>query len=85
MNVILINIKALCCTARVVCSSDSMTIVIRRSYLNSLGLNWYDLYVDDHRCRPSANSYEVSFSFPVNSCGTSKKVRSEWANKDMIH
>ncbi|XP_036449013.1 deleted in malignant brain tumors 1 protein-like isoform X4 [Colossoma macropomum] len=59
-------------TARVVCSSDSMTIVIQRSYLNSLGIGWQNLYVDDHRCRPSANSYEVSFNFPIDMCGTSK-------------
>ncbi|XP_072546631.1 CUB and zona pellucida-like domain-containing protein 1 isoform X2 [Salminus brasiliensis] len=60
-------------TARVVCSSDNMNIVIRRSYLDSLGIGWHNLYVDDHRCRPSANSYEVSFNFPVTMCGTSKK------------
>uniref|UniRef100_A0AAR2KQ68 CUB and zona pellucida-like domains 1, tandem duplicate 1 n=2 Tax=Pygocentrus nattereri TaxID=42514 RepID=A0AAR2KQ68_PYGNA len=59
-------------TARVACSSDSMTIVIERSYLNSLGISWQNLYVDDHRCRPSANSYEVSFNFPINLCGTNK-------------
>ncbi|XP_036449563.1 CUB and zona pellucida-like domain-containing protein 1 [Colossoma macropomum] len=59
-------------TASVVCSSESMTIVIQRSYLDSLGISWYNLYVDDHRCRPSANSYEVSFNFPIDMCGTSK-------------
>ncbi|KAL7861400.1 hypothetical protein SRHO_G00128410 [Serrasalmus rhombeus] len=59
-------------TARVACSSDSMTIVIQRSYLDSLGISWQNLYVDDHRCRPSANSYEVSFNFPINLCGTNK-------------
>uniref|UniRef100_A0AAR2KE35 CUB and zona pellucida-like domains 1, tandem duplicate 1 n=1 Tax=Pygocentrus nattereri TaxID=42514 RepID=A0AAR2KE35_PYGNA len=59
---------------RVACSSDSMTIVIERSYLNSLGISWQNLYVDDHRCRPSANSYEVSFNFPINLCGTNKTI-----------
>uniref|UniRef100_A0A3B1JTS9 CUB and zona pellucida-like domains 1, tandem duplicate 1 n=1 Tax=Astyanax mexicanus TaxID=7994 RepID=A0A3B1JTS9_ASTMX len=60
-------------TARVKCSSDRMIIEIRRSYLESLGISWHNLYVDDHRCRPSANSYEVSFNFPVGQCGTNKK------------
>ncbi|KAI4888650.1 hypothetical protein NFI96_007010 [Prochilodus magdalenae] len=57
--------------ARVTCSSDNMIIVIQKSYLDSLGISWHDLYVDDHRCRPTADSYEVSFNFPVYMCGTS--------------
>ncbi|KAL7861402.1 hypothetical protein SRHO_G00128430, partial [Serrasalmus rhombeus] len=62
-------------TARVVCSSESMTIVIQRSYLDSLGIGWQNLYVDDHRCRPSANRYEVSFNFPIDMCGTNKTTK----------
>uniref|UniRef100_A0AAR2JPD4 CUB and zona pellucida-like domains 1, tandem duplicate 1 n=1 Tax=Pygocentrus nattereri TaxID=42514 RepID=A0AAR2JPD4_PYGNA len=62
-------------TARVVCSSENMTIVIQRSYLDSLGIGWQNLYVDDHRCRPSANRYEVSFNFPIDMCGTNKTTK----------
>ncbi|XP_059377005.1 deleted in malignant brain tumors 1 protein-like isoform X2 [Carassius carassius] len=56
------------------CSSDNMTIVIQRSYLNSLGLNGSDLYVNDHLCRPTISSSEVMFSFPLNACGTVKEM-----------
>ncbi|XP_043119671.1 deleted in malignant brain tumors 1 protein isoform X2 [Puntigrus tetrazona] len=59
---------------RVDCSSDNMVIVIQRSYLNSLGLSTNDLYVDDHLCRPSISSTEVTFSFPLDACGTSKEM-----------
>ncbi|XP_036448698.1 CUB and zona pellucida-like domain-containing protein 1 [Colossoma macropomum] len=62
-------------TARVVCSSENMTIVIQRSYLDSLGIGWQNLYVDDHRCRPSANRYEVFFKFPIDMCGTNKTTK----------
>nr|XP_055027444.1 uncharacterized protein LOC129417038 [Misgurnus anguillicaudatus] len=56
------------------CSSDNMVIVIRTSYLNSLGFNGNDLYVDDHRCRPTINSTEVVFRFSLNTCGTGKEM-----------
>ncbi|XP_052436107.1 CUB and zona pellucida-like domain-containing protein 1 [Carassius gibelio] len=59
---------------RVDCSSDNMLIVIQRSYLNSLGLNGNDLYVEDHLCRPTISSTEVVFSFPLNACGTAKQT-----------
>ncbi|KAL1257770.1 hypothetical protein QQF64_011014 [Cirrhinus molitorella] len=59
---------------RVDCSSDNMVITIQRSYLNSLGLSAYDLYVDDHVCRPSVSSTEVVFSFPLDTCGTVKEM-----------
>nr|XP_055027440.1 uncharacterized protein LOC129417036 isoform X2 [Misgurnus anguillicaudatus] len=59
---------------RVDCSSDNMVIVIRTSYLNSLGFNGNDLYVDDHRCRPTINSTEVVFLFSLNTCGTGKEM-----------
>ncbi|XP_058605270.1 CUB and zona pellucida-like domain-containing protein 1 isoform X2 [Onychostoma macrolepis] len=59
---------------RVDCSSDNMVIVIQRSYLNSLGLSANDLYVDNHLCRPSISSTEVVFSFPIDACGTTKKI-----------
>ncbi|XP_065153509.1 scavenger receptor cysteine-rich domain-containing protein DMBT1-like isoform X25 [Paramisgurnus dabryanus] len=59
---------------RVDCSSDNMVIVIRASYLNSLGFNGNYLYVDDHRCRPTINSTEVVFRFSLNTCGTGKEM-----------
>ncbi|XP_073725455.1 scavenger receptor cysteine-rich domain-containing protein DMBT1 isoform X1 [Misgurnus anguillicaudatus] len=59
---------------RVDCSSDNMVIVIQRSYLNSLGLNGNDLYVDDNRCRPTINSTGVVFRFSLDTCGTSKEM-----------
>ncbi|XP_052437093.1 deleted in malignant brain tumors 1 protein isoform X1 [Carassius gibelio] len=59
---------------RVDCTSDNMVIVIQRSYLNSLGLSANDLYVDNHLCRPSVSSTEVMFSFPLDTCGTSKEM-----------
>ncbi|XP_052009410.1 CUB and zona pellucida-like domain-containing protein 1 [Xyrauchen texanus] len=59
---------------RVDCSSDNMVIVIRTSYLNSLGFSGNDLYVDDHRCRPTIASTEVVFRFSLDTCGTSKEM-----------
>ncbi|XP_035388894.1 deleted in malignant brain tumors 1 protein [Electrophorus electricus] len=56
------------------CSSGNMTIVIQRSYLSSLGFSWQDLYLDDHHCMPSSVGYDVSFSFPLNMCGTNKEI-----------
>ncbi|XP_052000977.1 CUB and zona pellucida-like domain-containing protein 1 [Xyrauchen texanus] len=50
-----------------------MVIVIRASYLNSLGFNGNDLYVDDHRCRPTITSTEVVFRFSLDTCGTGKE------------
>uniref|UniRef100_A0A4W4FHU5 CUB and zona pellucida-like domains 1, tandem duplicate 1 n=1 Tax=Electrophorus electricus TaxID=8005 RepID=A0A4W4FHU5_ELEEL len=44
------------------------------SYLSSLGFSWQDLYLDDHHCMPSSVGYDVSFSFPLNMCGTNKEV-----------
>ncbi|KAF4084479.1 hypothetical protein AMELA_G00129210 [Ameiurus melas] len=61
-------------TGRVDCSSDSMNIAIRKSYLDSLGFSWYDLYLDDHRCRASTDNYYVTFNFPLDSCSTGRKT-----------
>ncbi|XP_053488018.1 CUB and zona pellucida-like domain-containing protein 1 [Ictalurus furcatus] len=61
-------------TARVDCSSDSMNIAIRKSYLDSLGFSWYDLYLDDHRCRASTDNYYVTFNFRLHSCSTGRKT-----------
>ncbi|XP_056332956.1 deleted in malignant brain tumors 1 protein isoform X2 [Danio aesculapii] len=59
---------------RVDCSSDNMVIVLRRSYLNSLGFSGNDLYVDDRLCRPNISSTEVVFRFLLDTCGTAKKM-----------
>ncbi|CAL8299181.1 unnamed protein product [Merluccius merluccius] len=59
-------------TGRVGCSADNMTIVIQKSYLNSLGYNGEELYLDDPYCRPHISAYQVTFNFPVNYCGTSR-------------
>ncbi|XP_065153511.1 CUB and zona pellucida-like domain-containing protein 1 isoform X1 [Paramisgurnus dabryanus] len=60
---------------RVDCSSDNMVIVIQLSYLNLLGFNGNDLYVDDHRCRPTITSTEVVFRFPLDTCGSGREIR----------
>eukprot|EP00064_Thunnus_orientalis_P012933 superscaffoldBa00002042_g12969 len=60
-------------SGRVDCSSDNMSIVIQRSYLNSLGYDGHSLYVNDPHCRPQVSSYQVVFSFPINTCGTVRK------------
>ncbi|XP_046885840.1 deleted in malignant brain tumors 1 protein-like [Hypomesus transpacificus] len=64
-------------TGRVDCSSDIMNIVVSRSYLNSLGYDGYNLYLNDQHCRPSVSSYQVVFSFPINTCGTVRKFVNE--------
>ncbi|XP_071247224.1 CUB and zona pellucida-like domain-containing protein 1 [Salvelinus alpinus] len=57
---------------RVDCSSDNMNIVIQRSYLISMGYDGNNLYLNDQHCRPQVNSYQVVFSFPINTCGTQR-------------
>uniref|UniRef100_A0A3Q3WNQ6 Uncharacterized protein n=1 Tax=Mola mola TaxID=94237 RepID=A0A3Q3WNQ6_MOLML len=46
-------------------SSDNMTIVIDRKYLNSLGHDGHSLYLNDPSCRPQVSRYQVVFSFPI--------------------
>ncbi|XP_029926944.1 deleted in malignant brain tumors 1 protein-like [Myripristis murdjan] len=60
-------------SGRVDCSSDNMNIVISRSYLTSMGYGGHDLYLNDQYCRPQITSYQVIFSFPVNTCGTIRR------------
>ncbi|XP_031435152.1 deleted in malignant brain tumors 1 protein-like [Clupea harengus] len=60
---------------RVECSLDNMTITVSRSFLSSEGFSGNDLYVNDLYCRPSINSYEVIFRFPLNRCGTTRKIQ----------
>lgn len=59
---------------QVSCSSDNMNIVVQRSYLNSLGYDGDNLYLNDERCRPQISSSQVVFRFPIESCGNDKKV-----------
>ncbi|NXU10693.1 CUZD1 protein, partial [Pardalotus punctatus] len=55
------------------CSSDSMRIVLSKSYLASLGFSEAHLQLNDPSCRPTVTD-SVIFSFPLASCGTIKKV-----------
>ncbi|XP_077206113.1 CUB and zona pellucida-like domain-containing protein 1 isoform X2 [Paroedura picta] len=54
------------------CSSDMITVILSKSYLDSLGYNANDLVLNDPACRPNAVN-PVMFSFPFNSCGTMKE------------
>ncbi|KAK2824435.1 hypothetical protein Q5P01_021610 [Channa striata] len=58
---------------RVNCSSDIMNIVIERSYLNSLGYDGHNLYLDNPHCRPLVSARQVVFNFPINTCGNVRK------------
>ncbi|XP_061767662.1 deleted in malignant brain tumors 1 protein-like isoform X2 [Nerophis ophidion] len=60
-------------SGKVNCSSNDMTIVIGRKYLNSLGYDGHSLYLNNQNCRPTVYANEVVFSFGVNSCGTGRK------------
>lgn len=51
-----------------------MTIVISRSYLNSLGFDGNNVHLDDPRCRPEISKFYVTFVFPIDTCGNVKKV-----------
>ncbi|XP_036979908.1 deleted in malignant brain tumors 1 protein-like isoform X1 [Acanthopagrus latus] len=61
-------------SGQVSCSSDNMNIVVQRSYLNSLGYDGDNLYLNDERCRPQISSSQVVFRFPIESCGNDKKI-----------
>ncbi|NXU80158.1 CUZD1 protein, partial [Oreotrochilus melanogaster] len=54
------------------CSSDSMKIVLSKSYLASLGYNETHPQLNDVSCSPVVTD-SVTFSFPLASCGTIKK------------
>ncbi|XP_029691031.1 CUB and zona pellucida-like domain-containing protein 1 [Takifugu rubripes] len=58
-------------SGRVVCS-DNMTIVISRAYLNSLGYDGSSVYLNDPQCRPQISRYDVTFVFPIDTCGNIK-------------
>ncbi|NXO02754.1 CUZD1 protein, partial [Rhinopomastus cyanomelas] len=54
------------------CSTDSMKIVLSNPYLASLGYKETHLQLNDPSCRPVVTD-SVIFSFPLGSCGTTKK------------
>ncbi|NXJ83977.1 CUZD1 protein, partial [Trogon melanurus] len=54
------------------CTSYSMEIVLSKSYLASLGYNETHLQLNDASCTPVVKD-SVIFSFPLGSCGTTKK------------
>nr|XP_047917864.1 CUB and zona pellucida-like domain-containing protein 1 [Anser cygnoides] len=54
------------------CSSDRMEIVVSKDYLDSFGYNETHLQLNDPTCKPVSTD-PVIFSFPLNSCGTTKK------------
>ncbi|XP_024153133.1 deleted in malignant brain tumors 1 protein isoform X1 [Oryzias melastigma] len=61
-------------SGRTDCSSDSMNIILDRAYLSSLGYDGHSLYLRDPHCRPQISSYNVVFSFPLNTCGNYREV-----------
>ncbi|XP_051837558.1 CUB and zona pellucida-like domain-containing protein 1 [Antechinus flavipes] len=56
------------------CSSDQMTAIISKSYLESLHYNENNLQLNDPLCRPRVSNV-LEFSIPLNECGTIKQVK----------
>ncbi|NXN73997.1 CUZD1 protein, partial [Himantopus himantopus] len=54
------------------CSSDTMKIILSKSYLASLGYDGTHVQLNDPSCSPVVTD-SVIFSFPLASCGTIKK------------
>ncbi|XP_035982706.1 deleted in malignant brain tumors 1 protein isoform X3 [Fundulus heteroclitus] len=61
-------------SGRTECSSDNMNIILNRAYLSSLGYDGHNLSLNDPHCRPRISSYDVVFSFPLNSCGNIRRI-----------
>ncbi|XP_066477540.1 CUB and zona pellucida-like domain-containing protein 1 [Tiliqua scincoides] len=55
------------------CSSDTMSVILSKSYLDALGYDENDLALNDPTCKPVSFN-PVTFTFPLNSCGTLKKT-----------
>uniref|UniRef100_A0A3Q2PZN4 CUB and zona pellucida-like domains 1, tandem duplicate 1 n=1 Tax=Fundulus heteroclitus TaxID=8078 RepID=A0A3Q2PZN4_FUNHE len=70
----LLNIEHNPLSGRTECSSDNMNIILNRAYLSSLGYDGHNLSLNDPHCRPRISSYEVVFSFPLNSCGNIRRI-----------
>ncbi|NXW46432.1 CUZD1 protein, partial [Nyctiprogne leucopyga] len=62
--------------ALLTCTSDTMKIVLSKSYLASLGYTETHLQLNDPSCTPVVKD-SVIFSFPLASCGTTKKDEGE--------
>lgn len=60
-------------SASLSCSSDMMTVILSKSYLDALGYDENDLVLNDPTCKPISLN-PVTFTFPLNSCGTLKKT-----------
>uniref|UniRef100_A0A674K0C7 CUB and zona pellucida like domains 1 n=1 Tax=Terrapene triunguis TaxID=2587831 RepID=A0A674K0C7_9SAUR len=58
------------------CSGQYMRAVINRTYLQSLGYNAWDVYLNDSSCGPQqiTETY-VIFNIPFNGCGTIRQVK----------
>lgn len=61
-------------TASLTCSSDKMRAIISKSYLASFKYRENNLHLNDPTCRPKISNV-VEFSFPLDGCGTIKKVK----------
>ncbi|XP_067909385.1 uncharacterized protein [Heterodontus francisci] len=55
------------------CTTDYMEVKLSRSYLNSLGFDEHNLYLNDQNCRPIITANDVVFRIPLNSCGTERQ------------
>ncbi|MGH0166120.1 UNVERIFIED_CONTAM: hypothetical protein FKN15_050281 [Acipenser sinensis] len=60
--------------ANIQCSSDYMEVTLQRSYIESLGYNASELYLNDPNCRPQTTGSQVLFRIPLNHCGTLREV-----------
>ncbi|KAM7170115.1 scavenger receptor cysteine-rich domain-containing protein DMBT1-like isoform 2-T2 [Macrochelys suwanniensis] len=58
------------------CSGQYMRAIINRTYLQSLGYNAWDVYLNDSSCGPQqiTETY-VIFNIPFNGCGTIRQVK----------
>ncbi|XP_034632757.1 deleted in malignant brain tumors 1 protein-like [Trachemys scripta elegans] len=58
------------------CSGQYMRAVINRTYLQSLGYNAWDVYLNDSSCGPQQITETfVIFNIPFNGCGTIRQVK----------
>uniref|UniRef100_A0A8C4X901 ZP domain-containing protein n=1 Tax=Erpetoichthys calabaricus TaxID=27687 RepID=A0A8C4X901_ERPCA len=59
----------------ITCSSYFMTVKLHQPYIWSLGYNASELHLDDVICTPQIFGSIILFKFPLNECGTNRKVR----------
>ncbi|XP_028651067.1 CUB and zona pellucida-like domain-containing protein 1 [Erpetoichthys calabaricus] len=58
----------------ITCSSYFMTVKLHQPYIWSLGYNASELHLDDVICTPQIFGSIILFKFPLNECGTNRKV-----------